>query len=148
MEHCAPKKVVNIAIWELGPLGPVSNEISGNFTFYLGIYEFLNSPIIEKNNFLKEFYIVVSISQQILWNRNYITEFKKTVIFWKIQKNVKFSYFWTNKDFVVWISQNFLWNGNYTQCSPRVFNCQKIEIKRDIHVYLRIDMENAGLLSK
>ena len=39
------KKVVNIAIWKLGP---VSNERSGNITFYRGIHEFSNSPIFEK----------------------------------------------------------------------------------------------------
>ena len=33
-------------------------------------------------------------------------------------------------------------------CFPRVFNCQKIGIKRDIHGWLRIDVGNAGLLSK
>ena len=35
-----------------------------------------------------------------------------------------------------------------TLCFPKVFNCQKIGIKRDIHGWLRIDVGNAGLLSK
>ena len=50
-EICTPifsffrKTVVNIAILELGP---ISNERSGNSTFYRGIHEFLNPSIIEK----------------------------------------------------------------------------------------------------
>ena len=39
------KRVVNIVIWELGP---VSNERPGNFTVYGGIRKFLNSSIFEK----------------------------------------------------------------------------------------------------
>ena len=40
------KRVVNIAFFELRPL---SNERSGNFTFYRGIHKFLNPSIFEKN---------------------------------------------------------------------------------------------------
>ena len=57
------KRVVNIVISDLRP---VSNERSGNFTFYRSIHEFLNSFIFEKNNGFLKFYAVVAISQKIL----------------------------------------------------------------------------------
>ena len=55
------KRVVNIAILEVGP---VSNESPGNFIFYGGIQEFLNPTIIAKHGFFR-FYAVVGNSQKI-----------------------------------------------------------------------------------
>ena len=46
------KRVVNIVIWELGL---VSNERSGNFTFYRDFHEFLNSFIFETITVIKNY---------------------------------------------------------------------------------------------
>ena len=56
------KKVVYIAIKELGPL---SNESLGSSTYYRGNLKFLNPSIFLNNGFLK-FYAVITISQKIL----------------------------------------------------------------------------------
>ena len=55
------KRVLIIKIWEMRP---VLNERSGNFTFYRGIHEFLNSIFFEKIVDIK-LYAVVSI-----WGRS------------------------------------------------------------------------------
>ena len=63
-------------------LRPLSNERSGNFTFYRGIHEFLNSFIKKKRVFFEEndgFWAIVAISQNFLWNSNHSIEYFKTV---------------------------------------------------------------------
>ena len=56
------RKFANIVFLELGL---VSNERSGNSTFYRGIPKFLNPSIIEKIAVFL-FYAVVDISQKVL----------------------------------------------------------------------------------
>ena len=75
------KRVVKIVISEQRL---VSNESSGNFTFYRGIHEFLNPSI-----FVKITVFWIYISQKILWNGKHSP---KTVIFFPKCGDFKFCY--------------------------------------------------------
>ena len=87
-------------------LGSVSNERSGNSTFYKGIQEILSPVILVKITVFQKF---CAISQKIMWNGNYII---KTVVFSK-RTMITVIFYSTEYKIPTFFAKitDFLWNG-------------------------------------